>query len=126
MPTLTKPTRSSRKTTSSTARSTVPATFAPARAVRPRAVTPAEQDEHDSLLKVEGVVTSMIRILEHFTVRDNSNNRNVRLTWTPKTRFVRKGKSAAANVLRIGQPVSVSCDLADKGGLLAEVVAISS
>ncbi len=95
------------------------------RSQRPR-VPITDQEESDSLLKVEGVVTSMVRILEHFTVRDRENNKFIRLTWTPQTRFTRKGKSAAPTALRIGQPVRVSCDLADKGGLLAEVVAISS
>lgn len=83
-----------------------------------------EEDESDSLLKIEGVIISMVRILEHFTIRDRQNNRFVRLTWTPKTRFLRQGKSAASTALRVGQPVKVSCDLADKG-LLADVVTIT-
>lgn len=102
----------------------------PSRATRPSAPAPRkkaveEDDEHDSLLKVEGVITSMVRILEHFTVRDRQNNKFVRLTWTPKTRFVRGGKSAKSNVLRVGQPVKVCCDLADKR-LMAEVVKINA
>lgn len=113
-------TKSPRKSVRSTKLST------PARtSSRPRVTKPEHEDETDSLLKVEGTITSMVRILEHFTVRDNQNNRFVRLTWTPKTRFVRGGKSAKSTALRIGQPVHVSCDLADKS-LLAEVVKIGS
>ncbi len=107
-------------------RSTRPSsTRATASAPAPRKKAVEEEDEHDSLLKVEGVITSMVRILEHFTVRDRQNNKFVRLTWTPKTRFVRGGKSAKSNVLRVGQPVKVCCDLADKR-LMAEVVKINA
>ncbi|PAW75635.1 MAG: hypothetical protein B9S32_17540 [Verrucomicrobia bacterium Tous-C9LFEB] len=115
----TAPRKSIRSTRPSPSRSNRPATPAP----RKKAVE--EDDEHDSLLKVEGVITSMVRILEHFTVRDRQNNKFVRLTWTPKTRFVRAGKSAKSNVLRVGQPVKVCCDLADKR-LMAEVVNINA
>lgn len=114
----TAPRKSIRSTRPSPSRSNRPAA-APA----PRKKTAVEEEEHDSLLKVEGVITSMVRILEHFTVRDRENNKFVRLTWTPKTRFVRGGKSAKSNVLRVGQPVKVCCDLADKR-LMAEVVNI--
>lgn len=116
--TLSKPSprKSIRSTRLTASRSTRPASPAP----RKKTV---EEDEHDSLLKVEGVITSMVRILEHFTIRDRQNNKFIRLTWTPKTRFIRGGKSAKANVLRVGQPVKVCCDLADKR-LMAEVVNI--
>lgn len=115
----TAPRKSIRSTRPSPSRATRPS--APA----PRKKTVEEDDDHDSLLKVEGVITSMVRILEHFTVRDRQNNKFVRLTWTPKTRFVRGGKSAKSNVLRVGQPVKVCCDLADKR-LMAEVVKINA
>lgn len=110
---------------SSQSRSATPARSSrPAASPAPRSKKVEEiEDETDALLKVEGVITSMVRILEHFTVRDRANNKFIRLTWTPKTRFVRGGKSAKSNILRVGQPVRVSCDLADKR-LLAEVVKI--
>lgn len=126
--TLHKPTRksvpSTRLPASRSTRSSRPAASTPTTPPRSKKVA-TEEEEHDSLLRVEGVITSMVRILEHFTVRDRVNNRFVRLTWTPKTRFVRGGKSAKANVLRVGQPVKVSCDLADKR-LMAEVVNINA